>query len=186
MQPSPLEPPYIQSLPHPKIYGFKLVSTQDELDERIYREVVTDGCSILSFGSGPAAPEFTYSVGLFLNFLHPEILVMGLHPGTAHRLITKLRDGAAQGASVTSDSVRHDLFDDCRPVRFRVVSQERYLDYLGRNCNFYFSLFGRGSVLHDFGFPVLQVIWPDRDGHYPEDVNCDARFSAIHTLTAQP
>jgi hypothetical protein len=180
------EPHYIQSLRQPRVEGFKWVSPQDELDERIYREVITDGCSILSFGSSPTSPEFTYSVGLYLNFLHPEVLLMGLHPSTAQEIIAKIRDEAAQGLMLTSDSVRHDLFSDGRPVRFRAVPQDRYLDYLSRNCNLYFSLFLRDSTLHDFGFPVLQGIWPDKGGHFPDDPDCDARFIGVHTLISQP
>ena len=180
------EPRYIQSLREPRIDGFRWVSPQDELDERIYREVLSDGCSILSFGSSPTAPEFTYSVGLYLNFLHPEVLLMGLHPSTAHDIIIKILDEAVRGLMLTPDSVRHDLFSDSRPVRFRPVPPERYLDYLGRNCNLYFSLFLREPAFHDFGYPVLQGIWPDRDGRSPDDSDCDSRFAAIHTLVAQP
>lgn len=179
------EPRYIESLRHPRIGGFSWVSPQDELDERIYREVLAVGCSILSFEGCSTAPEFTYSVGLYLNFLHPEVLLMGLHPSTAHGIILKIRDEAARGIMLTTGSVRHDLFSDGRPVRFRTVPQERYLDYLGRNCNLYFSLFSKKSF-HDFGFPVLQGIWPGKDGLFPDDPNCDARFSAIHRLVAQP
>lgn len=119
------DPRYIQSLRQPRIEAFKWVFPQDELDERIYREVLTDGCSILSFASSPTSPEFTYSVGLYLNFQHPELLLMGLHPDTAHEIIAKVRDEAAQGLMLTPDSVRHDLFDDSRPVRFRTVPQDK-------------------------------------------------------------
>lgn len=177
---------FAHTLQRPRIDGFELVSPQDELDERIYREVFTDGCSILSFGSSVTSPEFTYSVGLYLNFLHPELLMMGLHPSTARSLIMKLRDEAFHGSVLTGGSVRHDLFDDGRPVLFQSVSQDRYLDYLGRNCNFYFSLFGRGAELNEFGFPVLQAVWPDRGGRFPDDADCDASFAAIHKLTVQP
>lgn len=186
MSNSSSEPRYIQSLRQPRIEGFHWVSPQDELDELIYREVLTDGCSILSFMSSPTAPEFAYSAGLFLNFLHPELLLMGLHPTTARTIISQIRDEAAQGLVLTTQSIRYDLFDDGRPVRFRAVPQDRYLDYLGRNCNLYFSLFLRGATFHDFGFPVLQAIWPDRSGHFPDDAGCDARFAVIHTLVAQP
>lgn len=187
--PSP-QPRYIQSLHQPRIEGFRWVSPQDELDERIYREVLSEGCSILSFSSCATAPEFTYSVGLYLNFLHPEILLMGLHPETARGIIAKIRDEADRGLMLTAESVRHDLFEDRRPVRFRAVPQERYLDYLGRNCNLYYTLFLRPDLRPDdsdvFGFPVLQAIWPDRAGRFPDDPECDPRFVALHELVDQP
>lgn len=183
--PSP-QPRYIRSLHQPRIEGFRWVSPQDELDERIYREVLSAGCSILSFSSSVTAPEFTYSVGLYLNFLHPEILLMGLHPETARGVIAKIRDEADRGLILTAESVRHDLFSNGRPVRFRAVPQDRYLDYIPRNCNLYFSLFTRPDAWHDFGFPVLQAIWPDRAGRFPEDPECDPRFAAIHELVALP
>ena len=187
--PSP-QPRYIQSLHQPRIQGFHWVSPQDELDERIYREVLSEGCSILSFSSCATAPEFTYSVGLYLNFLHPEILLMGLHPETARGIIAKIRDDADRGLMLTPESVRLDLFEDGRPIRFRAVPQERYLDYLGRNCNLYYTLFLRPDLRPDdsdvFGFPVLQAIWPDRAGRFPDDPECDPRFVALHELVDQP
>lgn len=183
MPPSP--PRFIQSLTQPRIEGFEWVSPQDELDERIYREVLSDGCSILSFSSCATAPEFTYSVGLYLNFQHPEILLMGLHPSTAHSIISKIREEAINGQSLEADSVRHDLFDNGRELRFRPVPQERYLDYVPRNCNLYFSLFLR-NLPRDFGFPVLQGIWQDRGGRFPDDPDCDPRFVACHQLIPQP
>lgn len=181
-----MEPRYIQSLRNPRIEGFRWVSPQDELDERIYREVLSDGCSVLSFKSSPTACEFSYSVGLYLNFLHPEILLMGLHPATAHGIICRIRDAASEGEFLAADAVRCDLFADGRAVRFRPVPQERYLDYLGRNCNLYFSLFLRGAALDDFKFPVLQGVWSDKEGRFPDDPDCDPGFKAIHTLVEQP
>lgn len=181
----PTPPRYIQSLTQPRIEGFKWISPQDLLDEQIYREVLSDGCSILSFSSSATAPEFTYSVGLYLNFLHPEILLMGLHPDTARGIISRIREEAIKGQTIEAGSVRHDLFDDGRELRFRPVPQERYLDYVPRNCNLYFSLFLRDAS-RDFGFPVLQGIWQDRGGSFPDDPDCDPAFVAIHRLVAQP
>jgi len=176
---------FIHSLRHPRIKGFSWVSPQDELDNRIYREVLEDGCSILSFTGDSTSPEFTYSAGLYLNFEHPEVLLMGLHPQTARAIVMKIRDDAIKGVILTSQSVRHDLFSDGRPVRFRAVEQDCYLDYLGRNCNLYFSLF-MASAVGDFGFPVLQAIWPDKQGFFPDDPRCDERFVAIHELVEEP
>ncbi|MEP6669878.1 MAG: DUF4262 domain-containing protein [Chthoniobacter sp.] len=170
----------------PRIAGFRWLTPQDPLDERIYREILADGCAILSFNGSPTAPEFTYSVGLYLNFLHPEVLLMGLHPDTAAGIIARLRDEADRGLMMEAGSVRTDLFEDGRPVRFIPAPQERYLDYLGRNCSFYFSLFVPSIPVPDFHFPVLQGIWPDRQGRFPDEPDCDPRFAAIHRLTPQP
>ena len=152
------EPRFVASLMKPRISGFEWLPPQDDLDERIYREILTDGCSILSFSGTQTSPEFTYSVGLYLNFLQPEILLMGLHPGTAYSIISRLRDDAAAGVAIDSNSVRNDLFEDGRPVKFIPVPNDLYLDYLGRNCSFYLSLFLLPPASHEHRFPVLQGI----------------------------
>jgi len=179
-------PRYTASLKSPRIAGFRWLTPQDSLDEQIYREILADGCSILSFRGTQTAPEFTYSVGLYLNFLHPELLLMGLHPDTAAAIIARLRDEAAGGLTTEAGSVRTDLFEDGRPVRFIPVPSERYLDYLGRNCSFYLSIFRPTMPSPDFRFPVLQGVWPDRQGRFPDEPGCDPRFVAIHQLTPQP
>lgn len=162
---------------------FKWLEPQDALDEQIYRKVLAEGCAILSFAGTATAAEFTYSVGLYLNFLHPEILLMGLHPSTAHAIIARLRDEAGQGNVLSASSVRNDLFPDSRTVRFRAVPEERYLDYLGRDCSFYYSLW---VPPREFRFPVLQGIWPGKQGLFPDEEGCDPKYSAIHKLVPQP
>lgn len=182
---TPANARYIKSLHAPGIPGFKWMPPQDKLDELIYRDILVEGCSILSFSGTSTSPEFTYSVGLYLNFRQPEILLMGLHPDTARSIVLKIRDGAAQGTLTGAAAVRDDLFDDHRPVRFLPVPQERFLDYVGRNCSFYFSLFLLPPASHDFRFPVLQGIWPDRHGFFPDQEGCDSRMTAIHRLQSQ-
>lgn len=175
---------YIGSLKAPRVAGFKWLEPQDALDEQIYRKILTEGCAILPFAGTDTSPEFTYSVGLYLNFLYPEILLMGLHPSTAHAIISRLRNDAAQGHTLSASSVRNDLFPDGRSVRFRAVPEDRYLDYLGRNCSFYYSIFELAR--RQFHFPVLQGIWPGHQGLFPDEEGCDPKYVAIHMLVPQP
>src|SRR5262245_56622172 len=100
------------SLYTPRLAAFEW-RPEDELDHRIYHTVRRHGCSVISVESSATSPEYTYTAGLYHNFLHPEILIMGLHSDTAGSIAGKLRQSAIAGTPPPdTTTVRHELFED--------------------------------------------------------------------------
>ena len=131
-------------------------------------------------------PDFSYSVGLYLNFLHPEILIMGMSSQACHRAINQICREAAAGKVLDEGDKRSDLFEVARPVRVVLVPKIRYYDYLGYACWFYRSLLFRADPPMEYKFPVLQALWPDKNVFYPDDPRCDELVRKAQTLTPKP
>jgi uncharacterized protein DUF4262 len=137
----------------------------DLAGERIVNDVKRFGCHIIWIHD--AAPQFAFSIGLFLNFEQPEIIIFGLDPETARIIINAIRDYSATGerfvAGTRTDRllVHHDVY-------FLEVPVAMYPEYLGSAIWFYQSLARP--------FPCVQLVWPDGEGRFPWDPDYDDNF----------
>ncbi len=152
----------------------------------MFRDILEHGCQVIAVEAGPRSPDFSYSVGLFLNFLHPEILIMGLSSQSCHKAINQLCGEAAAGRVLREGDERPDLVEVLRPVKFVPVDKQRYYDYLGYAAWFYRSLLFRSSPPMEPKFPVLQGLWADKNLLYPDNPGCDENVRKVQTLVPQP
>jgi hypothetical protein len=178
-------PRYIDSLKNPKIPGFRWQDPEDDSDRKMFRDILEYGCQVLAIEAGRNSPEFCYSVGLYLNFLHPEILIMGLSQDSSHKAINQICREADAGKKIVDGDIRTDLFESGRPVRFVTMPKDFYLDYIPFAYWFYRSLFFQPPAIEQ-KFPVLQALWPDKDMRYPDDPNCHPKVREAQTLVRQP
>jgi hypothetical protein len=77
-----------------------LRSTDSGLDEhetKLLETLEKWGWFVTKVGAGDVEPAFAYSMGLYENFHHPEIVVFGLNLDLMHRLINfaceRIREG---------------------------------------------------------------------------------------------
>ena len=141
--------------------------------DKLIADVKEHGCHILKV-AGDGCADFSYSVGLYLNFAHPEILVIGLSGDKAMQLINLARDRIAGGDRFEDGSVSTELVRDL-PVTFVTVEPEHYADRVGFANRFYESL-------PPCGFPLLQLVWPDRQGRFPWDAGFDPGLRAVQPV----
>ena len=149
--------------------NFVWPESASEAHDKLIADVQQHGCHILNV-AGDDRADFSYSVGLYLTFAHPEILVIGLAGEKAMQLINLARDLIAGGARFADGQVSTDLVRGC-PVTFVAVEPEHYADRVGFASWFYESLPPRG-------FPLLQLVWPDREGRFPWDAAFDQALRA--------
>ena len=179
-------PRYIDSVRNPKIPGFEWQDPEDDGDRKMFRDILEHGCQVIAVEAGPRSLDFSYSVGLFLNFSHPEILIMGVSSQSCHKAINQICREAAGGRAVREGDERTELFDVPRPVKFVPVDKQRYFDYLGYAAWFYRSLLYRVSPPMEHKFPVLQGLWADKNLLYPDNPRCDENVRKVQTLIPQP
>lgn len=176
---------FMASLSSPRLEGFAWQEPGGVGDVKMFRNILAHGCQVQAIEAAPPEYDFCYSIGLYLNLLQPEILVIGVDGEQCTRFINLICRDALNGDLTTAESVRNDLFPDGRRIRFRQVPHERYFDYLGYGCWFYRSLFFRPPVC-EHKWPLLQAIWADREGRFPDDANCDPRLVHLLELRPQP
>jgi hypothetical protein len=134
-------------------------------DKKLLMTLEEWGWYVLKVGAGETTPPFAYSIGLFEHFKHPEIIIFGLNLETMHTLINDAAKQIQHGHAYASSQRYDDLLKQYE-CEFRTVNPSRYDGFLNYGLWFY-----GGSQ-----FPALQLVWPDREGRFPWELNFDERF----------
>lgn len=173
------------------------------LQKEIQEGIVLQGFAIRHVISSSTEPEFTYTVGLHLpGSTRPELFMSGLSRETRVQWMLHLgflvqgppplealrRMALAQGVQVESltfpvggqafqPGIRYpDLAGNGLPTCFGEVDQRYYEDY-----------FGQALVFHKTAeFPMLQVVWPDTQGHFPFEPFFERCFQERQRLLFDP
>ena len=155
------------------IMNFQWPIPQDPAEERIINDVREFGCHIVWIGDG--TPQFAFSIGLFLNYDQPEVLIFGLDSEKTCIIINDIRNLAVAGERFTAGT-RTDKLLVAHNAYFLAVPFAAYQEYLGHAIWFYQSLVTP--------FPCVQLIWPDRMGRFPWDFDYDKRFASVQPVLA--
>ena len=147
----------------------------DDVERRIIADVDRFGWHVILVADDSEGTDegfdFAYSVGLFEGFKHPELLVIGLPKQVAHEVLNLLGERVKKGERFANGDVVEDVIDGYA-VTFVEVEQGHYADYVGCGVWFY-----TGS-----GFPLLQVVWPDKKKRYPWDKDASEGFCEAQPL----
>jgi len=153
--------------------NFRWPEPGGEPDEKLIADVHRYGCHILRVLADDTGPEFAYSIGLYLNYEQPEVLIFGMPVDKAQLILNDLAERASRGARFFAGE-SSDLFLEGYSVSFVEIPLEAYREHLGFAIWFYASLPGP--------FPAVQLVWPDRDGRFPWDSGVDAEFRALQPV----
>jgi hypothetical protein len=148
-------------------------AAEDEYDHKLLRDIETLGWHVVPVVGDESGPQFSFSVGLYCSFGHPEIMIMGLAPQVAHELINTIAVRIV-GGEVFVPAERIDDLVESFPCIFIPISIDHYQDNLGYGIWYY------GSLKQPF--PALQLVWPDKQGLFPWDAGYDVRFNKLQRL----
>jgi hypothetical protein len=112
--------------------------------------------------AGDTQPLYSYTVGLFETFGHPEVVLSGLDIDLAQTLLNDIGSTVAQGMVRKPEELYDDILNDY-PCLFKAVPVTVYEQYFGRALVFY----------AETAFPVLQCLWPDALKRFPGDFGYD-------------
>lgn len=154
--------------------GFVWRDPEDAGDRKLLQDVQDVGVHCVCVQGDDEGPGFVFSVGLFVNYGHPEVLVIGLPHAAATDIINRIHDLVREGETFAPGHTTDDVLEGY-PVTFLGVGREHYGDWLGYALWFYRSI-GPG------GFPCLQMVWPSRDGHFPWDAAFDPELRSVQPV----
>lgn len=143
----------------------------DNLDRQLLGWVAEFGWAVLGIPDDAEGPGYTFSIGLWRGWGHPEIVLFGLNHESAHRLINDLGTAIKAGATFEAGQ-RYDGLVPGYPAFFLAVDAGHVSPYLGYAC-----WFNRGD-----DFPALQCVWPDRERRFPWEAGFDERFRSRQPL----
>ena len=127
-----------------------------EPERKLLSDVETYGWHVIQVAEDDVGPGFSYSIGLYHTLRHPEMIVVGLSPESSHELINLVGEEIRGGRVFAAGGVYKGLLE-AYAATFRAVPARQYASYLGFANRFY----------ADRSFPVLQLVYPDREGRWP-------------------
>jgi len=143
-------------------HEFEWPKPDHEADEILFRNVREHGCHIVAITD--AVPAFFFSIGLYLNYGHPELVIFGMPADNAQFVINHVRDHVSDGRKFVDEEICDDLFTDGDKICFWQVPYEAYPKYLGTAIWFY----RKSNIV----FPCLQIFWQDANHRFPWDPGC--------------
>lgn len=112
---------------------------------------------------------FTYTIGLWRGFDHPELIITGMRHETAHALLTDFVERIEKGESFEAS---RDYPETIRGRNTMYTASFRQLSQGHRSENMRAAAWWNGQE----DFPALQLVWPDPTGKFPWDEGYDKQF----------
>ena len=154
--------------------GFKPPMPESDYDKKLLYDVSRIGWHHVHVQSEGGEPGYAFSLGFYANYNHPEIIVFGLPPSTAQQLLN-INAIAVAGAKSKYETYKpYDNIAQGMRIAFVPVAKRHYPTYLGYAGWFYKSI---GA-----DFPVLQMVWPDKQGRLPWEAGYDASFTKFQPI----
>lgn len=181
---------YESSRDTPQIDGFRWREPEDESDKKAFSDILDEGCHLLQIlpdRDAPDVPEYVYSIGFYLNLLHPEIMIMGIPSSVSGSMINDLFHHVASGNPIWDrEYVTYDIEEERVRFAVREIEERSYHDYLGYANWFYRSLRTEAAAGIEYNYPVIQLVWPDSEGRYPWEPGCESAVVVAQTQLPVP
>lgn len=124
--------------------------------EKLENDIKEYGLQVLHVLEDETGPGFSYSVGLYKNYSHPEIIMIGLKQQLAHTLINSMANDIKEGKVFVPLTFEANILNNfnCYIVE---VDKANYDSYVGQAQQYY-----DGEE-----FPLVQCVYPTVKGIYP-------------------
>ena len=132
----------------------------DENDPRIAAKVQELGWIVGKVDEVETSPGWAFTVGLWHSLGRPELAMVGLRVPDMQHWLSMLGIQVRDGQPIEQHDLRSGILPN-HPVTFRLVHGSWYEDLFG-----YLIHFAQRPPL-----PLLQVVWPDRNGRFPWDAS---------------
>jgi hypothetical protein len=132
--------------------------TRDDLGKIVLANINEFGWHCVNVVEDDTHPPWSYTIGLYETWEHPEFIIVGRSRATSHAMLQTLsKDIELNDPPNLTDPDGHVLLGfECH---FIEVDTLYYSDYVG------FALWHYRKRK----FPMYQIVWPNEDGLYPWD-----------------
>lgn len=148
---------------------------EDDSERKVLDDIENFGWHCVHIQAEADLVEYSFTIGLFQSFKHPELIIFGLPRQTAHQVLALVADAARAHAPIDLSSPTDALLKNYSCC-FAEVPRAQYHEHMG---------YGRWYYMGN-GFPLYQVIWPSRDGFYPWHPKATESFRVAQPVIASP
>ncbi len=136
------------------------------LDEnQLLADIEKFGWTVLLLEATEYLPSFAYTVGLWKNYNHPEIISLGLTTKTLHLILNEAGEIAKSRQTIEVGKNYDDFFENSN-TQFVKVDRRNIADYFGQAINLFDTI----------NFPAIQLVWTDRNNRFPWDNDYEKEF----------
>lgn len=140
-------------------------------NDRTKLDIQQHGLSVVIIEATDYLPSFAYSIGLWQQCRHPEIICFGLANDALHDLVNSVGQLVREGADFKAGELSDEVLE-VGSVMFVEVDERNVGDYFGYAMEFY----------NYEKFPALQMVWPDRVGKFPWEDGFEERLTDVQPL----
>jgi hypothetical protein len=139
---------------HPRFQNVELNPSKQHVLEGIEKH----GWSVMNVQDSSGKPGWSYTIGLFETYGHPEVIICGMEVDNRQRILNWIGNNAQKKNPFIADQ-EHDWVLDGYKCWSKPVEKKWYSHLIG---------FARWFYGYDNDkFPCLQAIYPDNAGTYP-------------------
>ena len=128
----------------------------DKAEKKALADIEKYGLHVIHVLEDDSGPEFSYSVGLFESYGHPEIIIFGLRSELSLVLLNNMGHDIKSGKVFKAGEFDDGVLDGFL-CYFGKVPKKQYIDYVGWDR----WLYGSND------FPLVQCVYPTVDGIFP-------------------
>ena len=118
-------------------------------------------------------PEYSFAIGLFHTYRHPELIVFSLPSTVAHSILSIAAHEAGRGEPIDINAPTDALLTGYSCC-FAEVPPSQYHENVGFARWYY-----QGN-----DFPLFQIIWPSRSGFFPWHAEASMEFRSMQPVLA--
>ena len=140
----------------------------DPQEQKVIDDIAQYGWHCVNIlGEGAWVP-FSFTIGVFKNYQHPELIIFGLGENIAHQnlaiAVEKIHRGNPIDLATSTDALLNEYL-----CCFVEVPKAQYAEHVGL-CEWFYE----GD-----DFPLFQIVWPSPQGLFPwhPDVSPDFKLA---------
>ena len=149
--------------------------SDDKREQKLIHNITEFGWHTIHVLGDDESVEFTYTVGLFHSFQHPELIVMGLAHEISHGIFSLAADIIRSGETLTQETHADQLIEGTSAY-FLNVDRANYAGYTNFCTRFYEGM----------NYPLTQIIWPSKTGALPWQKEAPTNFALAQPVLGNP
>ncbi len=129
--------------------------------ELLSAQIKEFGYAVRMIPASDYLPSFAYTIGLWENYRHPEVIAFGLSTDTLHAVLNTVGEEIQAGKCFAVGQSYDEILQGY-PVHFLAVDKRNIGDYFGQAMGYYKE-----------NFPAIELIWTDKNKKFPFEEGFD-------------
>lgn len=147
----------------------------DKAEQKLLDDIAVHGWHCIHILADGARVGYSFTVGLFQSYGHPELIVFGLPRQVAHEVLVICANAVRSGSPIDFTRPTEALLESAS-CDFAEVPASAFRESVGFALWYY----------EKKPFPLYQIVWPSRDGLFPWHPEASESFREAQPVIGIP